>query len=722
MSWLSLIVFLLITLMTGALIDCVVKPWQADWLEKLIMRLGVGLAAMSVLGALLNLFLIPLDFRIYLAVGACISLMALFRNRQTFLLPRLESGRSQSPVWANKSLWYSLIILVLFGVTIQMYLAGAFRYDYLEDTDPWGYTVVAKFIADQLTFSVPHYSTQYSEPYTQGYQIIMGVLGQTNGSIYWTMKFFTALIVSFGVPFMYYFARQLTKDEDIALLSGVFLFAVPAWVTHFVYSFHVNLIVFVVLLYVLAQMTNEPDVDTESEKMPEAPEQTRFSATQQPLNWSWVPVGAIVYASLLINHFVSALHGTLLCLVFLVTKILAERRIDWRTAGVLIGGFLLSLIFYVPAYLRHWWVVETDNQIGGVVVLFPLLQFIVTPMGMLTLAILTLVVVMLFLQRRFWQSPFETWLSAGNHGLYLWLLGLMAVLIVLVQPFYVNRISGTGDRIYVWKDFFAADAANLITNPTGLGPVIMSFVVVAFVLMSAQLRNFFNPSRSWSAIMYAWVISAFLLVLGAYFNIALMPFRVWTFLGFLSCVFAAWGAMTLFRIFSRNRVMLFVCIWILIAITIPTTFVPKYTLNAINIWIDDTIKVPGSRELFTWMREGGLPKGSVVAHLCGDSEFLGGYDMNPPLWDEVFYPKRGIGRPYFMEHPLEITPQAYQVLKQAEVDYVTIGASCLSMDLSARTQTPSYRSMLSDQMDGLLRDRRLSLIKDNGYEMLFRLN
>ena len=133
-----------------------------------------------------------------------------------------------------------------------MLMGGAFSYDYFEDGDPWGYAVVIDYIAENRTFSVPYHAVQYSEPYTQGYQIVMGIISQTNDSVYWTMKFFSTLIYSFGVLFIYYFSRRFSGSEAVALLAGLFLFAVPAWVSHFIFSLHYNMTLFIVLLYVLA--------------------------------------------------------------------------------------------------------------------------------------------------------------------------------------------------------------------------------------------------------------------------------------------------------------------------------------------------------------------------------------------------------------------------------------------------------------------------------------
>jgi hypothetical protein len=121
------------------------------------------------------------------------------------------------------------------------------------------------------------------------------------------------------------------------------------------------------------------------------------------------------------------------------------------------------------------------------------------------------------------------------------------------------------------------------------------------------------------------------------------------------------------------------------------------------------------------MRDGGLPKNSVVAQLCGDSEFLSGYDMNPPLWNEVFSPKFRVKAPYFTSHPLKLTPEAYTVLKNAQVEYVTLGTSCTAQ-VYGWDQYELMLGHLSEAMVELMVDKRLTLIRNNGYELLFKLN
>ena len=290
MYWFSIIFFFTVTLLTGTLVDLLVRGWRADWLEKLVMRFGVGLAALSVIGVILNLLHIPLDYRVFSGIGILILIGAVVRNRASSSGTKNKASQALSQFWRQKKFWYGLFMLVLFGLTLNMYLEGSFKYNYFEDTDPWGYTAVADYIGENKTFSVPYYSLQYSEPYTQGYQIVMGVLSQTNDSIYWTMKFFNALIVSFGVLFMYFFARRFSGDEDVAVLAGFFLFAVPAWVSHFVFSLHFNMTIFVVLLYVLAQLmpehcSNELSIENQREEA-----SSEEAALPQPPGSQWVAV------------------------------------------------------------------------------------------------------------------------------------------------------------------------------------------------------------------------------------------------------------------------------------------------------------------------------------------------------------------------------------------------------------------------------------------------
>ena len=158
MYWQSIVCFFAITITAGSLVDLLVRDWRADSLEKLFMRFGVGLAAVPVMAVVFNLLQIPLDYRVFLAVGLLILTGAILKNRQSFSAKCRSSSRSIKSSWRKKSFWYALLVLVLFAVTLLMYLRGSFAYSYFEDTDPWGYAAVVDYIGENKTFTAPYYS------------------------------------------------------------------------------------------------------------------------------------------------------------------------------------------------------------------------------------------------------------------------------------------------------------------------------------------------------------------------------------------------------------------------------------------------------------------------------------------------------------------------------------------------------------------------------------
>ena len=91
-------------------------------------------------------------------------------------------------------------MLVVFAFTFYIYGSGAFNYPYLEDDDPWGHAEGVKYMAiEKNAFGPGTEYTGYINPYPPTYDTLMGILHQTNDSVYWTLKFFNALIISLSV-------------------------------------------------------------------------------------------------------------------------------------------------------------------------------------------------------------------------------------------------------------------------------------------------------------------------------------------------------------------------------------------------------------------------------------------------------------------------------------------------------------------------------------------
>ena len=87
-------------------------------------------------------------------------------------------------------------MLVIFAANFYIYASGAFKYPYLEDDDSWAHTFGAKYVSmGNNVFEKDIEKLRYINPYPPSYDIWMGILHQTNDSMYWTLKFFNAFII-----------------------------------------------------------------------------------------------------------------------------------------------------------------------------------------------------------------------------------------------------------------------------------------------------------------------------------------------------------------------------------------------------------------------------------------------------------------------------------------------------------------------------------------------
>jgi len=115
-----------------------------DFLERFVMRIGIGLAIIPALGLLLNVLKIPIDWKIFLGLSI-ISILSYsynkFRktNKFEFNINKVNINLS------------SLLMLILFFITFYMYGTGAFSYPYLEDDDPWSHAMGVSYVSIEKT-------------------------------------------------------------------------------------------------------------------------------------------------------------------------------------------------------------------------------------------------------------------------------------------------------------------------------------------------------------------------------------------------------------------------------------------------------------------------------------------------------------------------------------------------------------------------------------------
>ena len=219
------------------------REWgRENFWERNLMRLGIGLASFVVLGALLSLFRIPIDWRIFLLLSLVVPSIILVKDKA-----RAFSGLDLRLTKTNLMI---LGAVAIFAVSFYMYASGAFAYPWLEDDDPWVHALGAKYISIEKTIhKTPQYGFQYLDPYPPGYDMLMGVLHQTNSSVSWTLKFFNALIISLSLIFFFFFAKEFLQSAPRALFSTLALAAMPSFLTHFIWATALSIALFFVAFY-----------------------------------------------------------------------------------------------------------------------------------------------------------------------------------------------------------------------------------------------------------------------------------------------------------------------------------------------------------------------------------------------------------------------------------------------------------------------------------------
>src|SRR3989338_4300388 len=316
----SIIVFLAICYGFGYLATFFVKNSE-HFFERHLMRIGIGLGTFVTVGYLLNLLHIPLDYRIFLGIIAALALI-IFAHRywrhNTLLLEKPSFNINI----------YTIGMLILFSITFYMYHSGAFSYPYLEDDDPWPHATGVTYVSMEKTvFATSGAGLRYIDPYPPAYDMVMGILHQTNSSVYWTLKFFNALIISLCIIFFYYFAKQFTGSSKKAFYSAFALFAVPAFLSHFIWAIALTMPLFLVAFY-CAEKINDGK--------------------------RWWIIAALVIMPTVTSSPTHSTYFGLFFVIYLIGKSIAERRLLIYESLAGFAGVALSFaLWWIPTILTH---------------------------------------------------------------------------------------------------------------------------------------------------------------------------------------------------------------------------------------------------------------------------------------------------------------------------------------------------------------------------------
>jgi len=330
MSIISIIYFFVVMWGLGFTSSSFLK--NADnFLERNLMRLGIGLGSFILLSIILNLLHIPLSWWVFLLIAAAYPAYWFSKNYSKLSF-RFKLTKSNLAIF---------VVLGFFIFSLFMYAEGAFKYPWLEDDDPWFHAIGAKYISIEKTAFTPIPGEKvfgYVDPYPPSYDIIMGVMLQTNDSVNWTLKFFNALIISLGIIFFYFFANLFIGDRNKALFAAFVLTVIPSYLSHFIWSHSLVPTLYFPVFYSMLMISKDK---------------------------RWVLPSSVLVAAVLMATPTQAVKFGFFLLIFLGIKMLVEKRFLLYETLSGFFGLLLSLLWWGHAALRWGGISAIASLTGG---------------------------------------------------------------------------------------------------------------------------------------------------------------------------------------------------------------------------------------------------------------------------------------------------------------------------------------------------------------------
>jgi hypothetical protein len=320
MAFISILLFFLYTWGLGFGATRWMKNSE-NFFERNLVRMGIGLGIIPLVIIVLNAVHVAISQYIFIVLSLAGPIYAIVKERK-FSIPQIKLTKSNLGV---------LIAILIFFASLYIYSTGAFSYPYLEDDDPWGHAAAAKYIADEKTVAQSDYRVfQYLSPYPPGYDGFLGLMAQSNNSIYWTLKFFNALIISFGILVFYFFAREFTGSLSKSLVATFILAAVPCYLSHFIWAHALAMTLFFPAIYCMEMIKHDR---------------------------KWLFPAGFVIAGMLASDPTTSLKLVVMIGIFFMVKSLAARKFSVIHFSAMALGGLLSLF---------WWALNAKGFFGMV--------------------------------------------------------------------------------------------------------------------------------------------------------------------------------------------------------------------------------------------------------------------------------------------------------------------------------------------------------------------
>lgn len=487
--------------------------------ERHLLNIGIGLGIIPIIFILLNFFHIPLDWKILLALSVAFPsyILACRIQKKDFSVPKPCLRKSDLII---------LAVLLIFAVSFYIYAKGAFSYPYLEDEDPWGHAVGAKYVALEKNAYDPSLESSteeidvvlsYIDPYPPAYDILMGVLHQTSPDLRWTLKFFNALIISLGFIFFYLFAQLLMESKTKALLATAILAMIPSYLSHFIWAHSLVITIFFPFMYAFHKGLEDK---------------------------KWLFIAGIITASIWVTqNFEQPIKLATLALIYVLVFSLAYRRFLWRHIAAIFSGIVISFT---------WWAVMINK--------YGLAKFLAYYGGDVINKGDTVV------------------LSSSGSG-----FNPVEFIISAWQAF--TNPGGTASRTYSFSDFFFAKGANMINNPIGIGIALSLLTLTGVIFLLWKYKSSIaQKENGWRSLILFWLIFTFWAVNGLNFpvSVARGAFRSWMILAIAASLVAAEGIYILKDLINSKTLKYGFLFLVLVGIMF-TSGLQKYQVNT-SVW------------------------------------------------------------------------------------------------------------------------------------------
>jgi len=628
MIFLTIILFFVYTFGLGFSVTRFVKESE-NLLERNLMRVGLGLASMITLGLFLNIIRVPLDWRIFLTLSLIIPLFYLFKNIKAIKALNFKFRLTKYDLSIS-------VMLLIFFATFYMYASGAFSYPWLEDDDSWGHALGVKYVAiEKKVFAEK--PLRYIDPYPPSYDMLLGILHQTNDSVYWTLKFFNALIISLGIIFFFFFVKELTDNKNKALFSTFALASLPAFLSHFIWAIALNIPLYFVSFYAVERIKHDK---------------------------RWFIVAAIMVGAASTISPTHSVYFGLFFVAYYLTKAIMEKNILIYHAAAGILGLAASFIFWwLHAILKHGFA-GTYNGVGGYLnggflniagtadkiysigdfIFAQKVNMINNPIGVgLVLSLLGVVALLSLL------SKYHVEIIQNKLKILLVFSFVVVILLFGLSYSYVKYpTKGLGgakpplEKGYVPFFEFVFDQLFLLASV-----IVMLFLFISMVIIIWQNQNL---KEYYLVIVLAWLILSFLAVNASPFYYKITPFRVWSIFSIPLAILSAEGLWFLFAYLKNLRLPKLIVLVIVIIGVATTSAYQKYIVNTAQwppggfwtsvdevngyLWIKDNL--PKNSKLFTFVNNAPvIGMDMYTCHWCSDVQDYQRNGFNK-TWEENY--------------------------------------------------------------------------------------